>query len=1049
MREWRRVGSPKREVGSPKREVGRLLYKSSIHYNIEEQSLGVALLSIAGSSYIYVMRLRYISLLLALFFTGILCAQSPDYRLETFGTRDGMLSSKIYSLAQTTDRRLWIGTELGVSIYDGYRFSNYQYTAGHESIGRILCITQDKQHNVWLGGDKGLFLFSNDSIYKMNVKNRPTMAVEAMLTDKEGNIFLGELTALYKLSPAQIISAVKNTNALLDATIYAGFTKRVFSIATDRQQNLYVGSFDGVFMFPANNNSYRLYWSNPDVFKEVLSVTALSPDSVFWTKVDAQPYQSIKGKVKQFIESDVIGRSVFIKQDRPYALTSSGVAQISDGALQPVVSITGITNNVVASIIDAEGNIWISSWEGLLKYRKTAFRQYALHDEKDKQAEIFSMIERNNGELLFGSNHGKIFSKQNGVLSPHMGIPKIFPDAEVMCMTETSDNALWIGSGYQGIARFKNNKLTNWGLDSMLKDENCEMLYPAMDGRLLACTEQGVTVVDPRLESPMVKHYPFIKKYSRYPELFGVFQSGSSPYWCYGSGGFYQLINEQLVDDSISGMPVKSLYINKIIADKKGNVWIATHGMGLMQCRIENNNRLVLIKRYDQKSGTPSNNALSVLVDKNDNIWWGDYMSVSVLLNPGTAEQLISFNEKDGLLSSYYQTLKMEQQRDGTIWGLTTMGAFAFHPDSIGRNELPPVLMLDSIASRDGSTLGGLDMPVLSYVNNSIRFHFTAICLSDPSKIRYAYRLKELDSNWTYTSGRVASFNFLQPGKYTFELKACNNNNIWTPVISTYKFRIRPPFWQTWWFRGLIILLVTTMIYLLFRRRISAFKTKAAIRQQMAELEAKAIRAQMNPHFIFNSLNAIQESIVLHDYDTSYQYLSKFSKLLRLVLNNSEKNVIPLADEIEMNRLYLELESLRFKHSFSYSIRVDDLIDTELVRFPSLMLQPFIENAIWHGLMHKEGEKILSIVFRQKVHELECVIEDNGIGREKAGAIKQQKLGAHHFESKGTNLARQRIHLLQVSGAMSATLHIEDLANEKGEPCGTRVIIRIPFAVLR
>jgi LytS/YehU family sensor histidine kinase len=239
------------------------------------------------------------------------------------------------------------------------------------------------------------------------------------------------------------------------------------------------------------------------------------------------------------------------------------------------------------------------------------------------------------------------------------------------------------------------------------------------------------------------------------------------------------------------------------------------------------------------------------------------------------------------------------------------------------------------------------------------------------------------------------------------------------------------------------------MIYLLFRRRISAIKTKAAIRQQMAELEAKAIRAQMNPHFIFNSLNAIQESIVLHDYDTSYQYLSKFSKLLRLVLNNSEKNVIPLADEIEMNRLYLELESLRFKHSFCYSIKVDEAIDVELIRFPSLMLQPFIENAIWHGLMHKDGEKILSIVFRQKGAELECVIEDNGIGRGKAAAIKEQKLGSHHFESKGTDLARQRIQLLQASGAMSANLDIEDLVNKNGEAIGTRVIIRIPMDILK
>jgi LytS/YehU family sensor histidine kinase len=267
---------------------------------------------------------------------------------------------------------------------------------------------------------------------------------------------------------------------------------------------------------------------------------------------------------------------------------------------------------------------------------------------------------------------------------------------------------------------------------------------------------------------------------------------------------------------------------------------------------------------------------------------------------------------------------------------------------------------------------------------------------------------------------------------------------VWTQPQS-FRFTIRPPFWQTWWFRLSVIAVIALLSILLFRRRIASFKARAAIRQQMAELEAKAIRAQMNPHFIFNSLNAIQESIVLNDYDTSYQYLSRFSKLLRLVLNNSEKNLIPLRDEIEMNRHYLELESLRFKHSFNYTITIDDTIDPDMTLFPSLMLQPFIENAVWHGLMHKDGEKKLAITFRLRQQQLECIIEDNGIGREKAAMIKKQKLGAQYFESKGTDLARQRMHLLQESGTMEAGLVIEDLKDENNKVLGTRVTIKVPL----
>ena len=225
-------------------------------------------------------------------------------------------------------------------------------------------------------------------------------------------------------------------------------------------------------------------------------------------------------------------------------------------------------------------------------------------------------------------------------------------------------------------------------------------------------------------------------------------------------------------------MPVKNLYINKIISDKKGNTWVATQGKGLLQCRYENE-KLVLQKQYDSRNGLPSDITLSVLVDKNDNVWMGDYMSFSILINPGEKEQLISFNEKDGLFSSYYQTLKLEQQQNGTIWGLTSMGMISFHPDSIGLNNLPPVLLINTIAVNgyDKNFSGELS-PAFCYNHNSLHFRYTAVCLSDPSKIRYAYRLKQLDSNWTYTNNRIVDFNFLRSGTYTFELKACNNSNV-------------------------------------------------------------------------------------------------------------------------------------------------------------------------------------------------------------------------------------------------------------------------------
>lgn len=989
------------------------------------------------------MLLRRFIPLLVISVIHFLCssAQSYRYQLETFGTRNGMLSSKVYALFQAGDRRLWIGTESGISVYDGYRFINYQYTAANESIGRILCITQDKEKGLWIGGDKGLFYCSNDSVRQIELQSGTILAVEALLADEEGNIWVGDLNALYKITAGKVSQLHFNRATIIGLQPHVSFNKRVFALAADSKQNIYAGSYDGIFRIKKNGGAYENIWTNPEPRNPVRSVAAVSPDSIFWNCLDRHPGQMINGKATTRFTEDFLGRTVFVDHHKVFALTTSCVGEINNRKVNPVVSINRITNNAVTALTDAEENIWVGSWEGLLKFRKTAFQQYTLQHKVQKEA--FSFLERKNGDLLFGSNRGIVFTKKQGDIAVDRTIPSLFPLAEVMCMYEDAGSTLWAGSGYQGISRLKGSRLTNWRDTGFLKDNNCEALYRTTDGKLFACTENGVTVIDPQATYPLVAHYPFQKKYTRQPELFGCFQTGNSGYWFYGSRGLYKLSNGLLTDDSIQNVPVKNLYINKISSDKKGNIWVATLGKGLLQCRYENE-RLVLQKQFDSHNGLPSDIVLSVLIDKNNNVWAGDYMSLSVLINTGDEERIINFNEKDGLLSSYYQTLKLEQQQNGTIWGLTSMGVFSFHPDSITLNRFSPVLLINSVlVSGSQKNLSAESSVSLAYNHNSLQFHFTAVSLTDPSKVRYAYRISELDSNWTYTDSRNVDLNFLQPGTYTFELKACNNSNVWTARPLQYSFTIRQPFWQTWWFRLLIISLIGIFVFLVFKTRIRLFKTKAAIKQQVAELEAKAIRAQMNPHFIFNSLNAIQEAIVTEKVDAAYDYLSRFSKLLRMVLDNSDKNFIPLNSELETIRLYLSLEALRFSQSFSYSIELEQGLDKDDIYIPSLLLQPFVENAIWHGLSNKEGEKKLVLQFSEKNGYLECVIQDNGIGRKKSAEIKKSKLGSGRFESKGTKLALQRVGILNREEPGSASIETIDLYDATGEATGTKVLIKL------
>jgi LytS/YehU family sensor histidine kinase len=257
------------------------------------------------------------------------------------------------------------------------------------------------------------------------------------------------------------------------------------------------------------------------------------------------------------------------------------------------------------------------------------------------------------------------------------------------------------------------------------------------------------------------------------------------------------------------------------------------------------------------------------------------------------------------------------------------------------------------------------------------------------------------------------------------------------------RFTVKPAFWQRPVFSILALLLFALLVFAFFRRRVAVVKRKGDINRQMAELEARAIRAQMNPHFIFNSLNAIQELVVMEATDAAYQYLSKFSRLLRMVLHHSEQPMITLRDEIAMNRLYLELESLRFRASFQFSIDIADSIDEDTTMIPSFLLQPFIENAIWHGLLRKEGAKELLISFTEEEGNLVCRIVDNGIGREAAAAAKAARISGELFSSKGIQLSEERLKWLTKLRGWSADISVRDLVDAEGAAAGTEVLLTL------
>jgi hypothetical protein len=223
-------------------------------------------------------------------------------------------------------------------------------------------------------------------------------------------------------------------------------------------------------------------------------------------------------------------------------------------------------------------------------------------------------------------------------------------------------------------------------------------------------------------------------------------------------------------------------------------------------------------------------------------------------------------------------------------------------------------------------------------------------------------------------------------------------------------------------------------------------KKHAELQQQAVELEMQALRAQMNPHFIFNCLSSINRIILKNESKIASDYLTRFSRLIRMVLINSQKEMIPLEDELQMLRLYLDMERLRFKDSFDYVISFTNAIDAGAILVPPLLLQPFCENAIWHGLMQKEGHGNLSIDLSMHSNILQCVICDDGIGRDKAAELKSKS--AEKEKSMGLKITTQRLALLNQSKNVQTFYAIEDLTDENKNTIGTKVILKIEYKEL-
>lgn len=526
--------------------------------------------------------------------------------------------------------------------------------------------------------------------------------------------------------------------------------------------------------------------------------------------------------------------------------------------------------------------------------------------------------------------------------------------------------------------------------------------------------------------------------------------------------GVFRFENGQFVRYGYRRGARQGLAENNIAAltgDAQGNIWVGTASQGLQQIPA-NAGPDAVFPHFTVKDGLAFNSIHRLAISTEGTVWVSTEKGVSAF-DPGT-KTFKTFDESDGLADTYLQHKGFRWCSNGDIFVGQTKGFYSLRPNSVYENKEPPVLAFTGFRVFDKPYSTGKDLNFLPEVRlrhdqNFFTIQFAALNFSQAGRNQYFYRIAGVDPQWQASGNRAeATYTKVPPGKYVFELYAENNSGVRSRETLKLFVTVEPAFYQTWWFRTLLLALFTGAAVLYFRKRLDRILKQAAANNELnrlravkAELENKALRAQMNPHFIFNALNTIEALIIEEKPEAASALLQKFSKLVRLVLENSREPRVSLSLELEALELYLQLEVIRMDGRFRYQIEVDPQLERQRCQIPPLILQPFVENAILHGLRHLQGhDGLLKIQIRPEtptgdIPLLHCRIRDNGIGRARAAEINARTRISEKKQSLGLKLTTERVELLNAPGRKDYRVEISDIAGENDT--GTAVDLFLPL----
>ncbi|KAF0199308.1 MAG: putative signal transduction histidine kinase [Bacteroidetes bacterium] len=981
---------------------------------------------------------------LVFFFIGFLSlfafeiqGQHPVFK--HFTVDDGLPSTEIYHVIQDSRGFIWIATNIGVSRYDGQKFVNFDKQDGLPE-NTVFEIYEDAKGRIWfVSFPCQLSYYYNDSIYIYKYNDElNTLAGGGFIpvkgsfsVTKDESIFISFLSkGLYKIHPnGEIIQYYKHLkNSGLDIIEKEGkilLSQQGGSISSKNYVSIETSMITKRLpLRKSSNYSYSNIYASRDTSAIYFA------QNEFLTRIQKNGTVSASNNINRIIciQSDY-KNNLWVGTDK------SGVVCYRDGNIYSKPILNYLKDYSVSSIcFDNEGGKWFTTIEnGLFYLPAEEYLSYTTADgltnNKINDVEIYR------DQIILGTHDQFInIISIDGIISRKISESI---NGTIFKLLNENNNVLWIGTN-DYLYSIENDKVKKYANthNKMHLYKNTRSVFCIKDlivdseGRLIIGESNGISIFQKGkvcynsfYDDNIALRIEKVKEIDKETYLLG----SADGLWRYKRGQMENLGNDN---------PYFKFRITDIsYSESRDILALGTKGSGLV---LQFNDTIIRIT----KSNGLSSNSISSMILLDNHLWIGTNYGLNVLdVNTVRSGKLkiTSYYKINGLISNEINEIQGDAEN---IYIATNQGLTIFNYSNYKPLTTPPPIYISSfrIMKQKADIKSGYR---LKHDQNLISIDYIGISYRNGGNLKYKYRLKGLGEKWNYTDNTNVEYAYLPSGDYLFEVVAINSDGIESIVPAIISFTILPPFWKTWWFMLIMVLVFAILVYLYYINRLRHLKREHALLSDNNWYRQQALAKQMDPHFVFNTLNSIQSFIIKNDRLASTQYLSKFSKLMRLVLNNSQKQAVPVNDEIAALTLYLELESLRFQQKFEYNLIIDPEIDSEVCFIPAFLIQPFLENAIWHGIMGIKGIGRISIEMVRHKNQITCIVEDNGIGRNKSEELKTTVQKAK--QSYGTSLVESRLNLLNNLYDIDMKVQFIDLYQDDGSPAGTRVIINLPI----